>query len=165
MSQWKFSCPSCGQHFSGDFGYCGREITCSVCQTSFTVPSPGSAAPVQSGTNAPGRPQRTTVSLPASIPRFPPRAEPAPVGPRKTSGLALASVICSAGSFILIPFGFIPGIICGHMARKRLAHEPLLGGAGLAKAGLILGYVALGLYLAGALLVLAFGISVAKLLR
>ena len=164
MAQWKFSCPSCGQHFSGDFGYCGREITCSVCQHQFTVPSPGSAAPVLSAPNAQGRPQRTTVSLPASIPRFPPRAEPAPVGRKKTSGLALASLICSGGSFIVFPL-FIPGIICGHMARRRLAQDPLLSGTGLAKTGLILGYIALGLYLAGALLVLALGISVAKFLR
>jgi len=163
MSQWKFSCPSCGQHFSGDFGYCGREITCTVCQAQFTVPSPGTAAPVQKANE--GKPQRTTVSLPASIPRFPPRAEAAPVGAKKTSGLALASLICSAASFILFPFGFIPGIIFGHMARKRLAQDPLRGGAGLAKAGLIIGYVAFGLYLAAALLVLAFGISVAKFLR
>jgi hypothetical protein len=164
MAQWKFSCPNCGQHFSGDFGYCGREIVCSVCQTEFTVPSPGSAAPVQTAAGS-GRPQRTTVSLPASIPRFPPSAEAAPVGRRRTSGLAVASLICSAGSFILIPCGFIPGIICGHLARKLLARDPLRSGSGLAKAGLVLGYVALGLYILGALLLFIFRDSIAKLLR
>jgi hypothetical protein len=164
MAQWKFLCPNCGQHFSGDFGYCGREIVCSVCQTQFTVPSPGSAAPVQPASGS-GRPQRTTVSLPASIPRFPPTAEPAPIGRKRTSGLAVASLICSAGSFVLIPCGFIPGIICGHLARRLLVRDPLLSGSGLAKAGLILGYVALVLYVLGAVLLLAFGNTIAKLLR
>jgi len=32
---------------------------------------------------------------------------------KKTSGLALVSLICSAGSFVLIPFGFVPGLSAG----------------------------------------------------
>lgn len=65
----------------------------------------------------------------------------------KTCGLAIASLICSVGSFIIIPLGFIPGIICGHLARKKVRQDPQLGGAGLAKAGLIVGYVSLGLHM------------------
>ena len=76
----------------------------------------------------------------------------------------LVSLICSAGSFILIPFGFVPGIICGHMSRRRLTQNPLLRGRGLVKAGLILGYASLGIYLAAVLLLLVFGSSLARLL-
>ncbi len=66
--------------------------------------------------------------------------------PRRTSGLAIASLVCSIGSFLFIPFGFIPGIICGHMAAKRIRREPGLGGRGLAKAGLIIGYISMSLF-------------------
>ena len=82
-----------------------------------------------------------------------------------TRKAALASLICSAGSFILIPFRFIPGIICGHMARRKLAQNPLLRGHSLAKAGLILGYTSLGLYTVAVVIFLAFGQSLARFLR
>ena len=69
---------------------------------------------------------------------------PLAAGPMRTSRLAIASLICSIGSFIaIIPLGFIPGIICGHMARKRIARDAMLAGRGLAKTGLIVGYVSL----------------------
>ena len=87
-------------------------------------------------------------------------------GPARTSRLAIASLICSIGSFIIIPFGFIPGIICGHMAKKRIARDAALGGRGLAKAGLIVGYVALVIQVAVVAAVLAFatvvGVRVAQ---
>jgi hypothetical protein len=51
------------------------------------------------------------------------------------------------------------------MARKRLAQNPLLRGAGLAKAGLILGYVALGLSVITVVVLLAFGASLLKIVR
>jgi ABC-type molybdate transport system permease subunit len=78
--------------------------------------------------------------------------------------LAVTSLICSITGLFVLPL-VIPGVICGHLARRRFAQEPLLGGAGLAKAGLIVGYVVIGLYVAVALLAVAFGISVARFLR
>jgi hypothetical protein len=163
MGQYKFSCPACGQHFSGDFGYCGLEMTCPNCQGQFTVPNPGSSAPLASASNA--RPRRTTVSLPAKLPVLPPGRETQAAPPARTSGLAVASLVCSAGSFIFIPFGFIPGIICAYAARKRLAQNPELRGRGFAKAGLILGYISLALYLIALLVLVVFGMSLAKSLR
>ena len=160
MSQFKFSCPACGQHFAGDFGYCGIQLTCPACQNSFTVPNPGTSAPLASA-SAP-RAQRTTVALPARLPLRPPPAQPIPQ-PAKTSGLAMASLICSIGSFVIIPFGFVPGIICGHLAMKQLTREPGLKGRGLAKAGLVVGYVGLVLCAILAVALLAFGFSLAKL--
>src|SRR5512136_1912839 len=142
MSDFKFSCSNCGQHLSGDERYAGLNIVCPACGKTITVPT--APAPVRLGTP------------PGPLP--PPSSRPvqAPPPPRKTCGLAIASLVCSIGSFIIIPFGFIPGIICGHMAKKKIATTPGLGGRGLAKAGLIIGYIALGINVVALTAVVAF---------
>ena len=149
MSEFRFNCQACGQHLSGDERYAGLQIVCPTCGKAVVVP----AAP------APARPAAVP-SLPPtpSAPPLPgPRPGQAPRTPQKTSGLAIASLVCSIGSFLIIPFGFIPGIICGHMARKRISTTPGLQGAGLAKAGLIIGYVALAVnVIAVAVLIMFF---------
>lgn len=61
---------------------------------------------------------------------------------RRSSGLAIASLICSLSSLITC-IGWLPGIICGHMAKARIRRNPALKGAGLATAGLVLGYLIL----------------------
>jgi len=61
--------------------------------------------------------------------------------PSRMSGLAIASFSLSILSIILWPFGFVPGIICGHLARAELKRNADMGGEGLALAGLIIGYV------------------------
>lgn len=53
----------------------------------------------------------------------------------------------------------IPAIICGHRARGRVKREPAVyGGAGVALAGLILGYLGLVLGLALGALVMGFAV-------
>jgi DNA-directed RNA polymerase subunit RPC12/RpoP len=150
MSDFKFSCPNCGQHLSGDVGYAGRQIVCPACKQQIIVPAaPAVAAPTAAR------------SAPVAVVAQPP---PGPRPPQKTCGLAIASLICSIGSFIIIPLGFIPGVICGHMAKKKIAATPSLRGGGLAKAGLIVGYVALGLnVLAIAALVAFFGLFATRI--
>lgn len=67
-----------------------------------------------------------------------PRTVQAPVhqGPPKTSGLAIASLVCGVLGLNLA------AIITGHMARKRIRRSRgALAGGGLALAGLILGYL------------------------
>ena len=59
---------------------------------------------------------------------------------QRTSGLAIASFVCSLSSFITC-IGWLPGIICGHMARSRIRRNPSLKGSGLATAGLVIGYL------------------------
>jgi uncharacterized protein DUF4190 len=145
MSDFKFSCPACGQHLSGDSAYRGLQITCPVCQQTITVPGQASAARTAAAGPAGGGPPPLAYGSVGGTPPLPRPAQRPPTGPTRTSGLALASIICSVGSFIIIPLGFIPGIICGHMAKKRIARDPMLGGRGLAKAGLIIGYAGLGL--------------------
>jgi len=59
----------------------------------------------------------------------------------QTEGTAIASLVLAVLSAVIGPFGFIPAIICGHIARKRIRRTPGLGGDGLALAGLIISYV------------------------
>jgi hypothetical protein len=66
------------------------------------------------------------------------------VVPVRTSGLAIASLACS----LLGPVCCIPAIICGHLALRRMGREPALRGYGLAIAGLIIGYIILGISIA-----------------
>jgi hypothetical protein len=59
---------------------------------------------------------------------------------RNIPRLAKASLVLSIASFCIGPLGFIPGIVCGHLARRRIARDDRLGGKGLATAGLQVGY-------------------------
>ena len=76
----------------------------------------------------------------------PPSLPSTPSAPR-TPGIAIASLVLGILSFLCFgPLTGIPGIICGHVARKRInASGGTLGGSGIGLAGLILGYVNLAL--------------------
>jgi hypothetical protein len=63
--------------------------------------------------------------------------------PTRTSGLAIASLVLS----LVIPIGCIPAIVCGHIALRKIEKDAMLQGRGLALAGLIIGYVVLGLFI------------------
>jgi type IV pilus assembly protein PilA len=63
----------------------------------------------------------------------------APAGPQQTSGLAIASLICSLLPFFLVTP--IIGVILGHVALSQIKKSGgRLKGSGLAIAGLVLGY-------------------------
>lgn len=83
-----------------------------------------------------------------------------------TSGLAIASLVCGIVGATLCYFcalAGIPAVICGHMALSRIRNSPGTQGRGMALAGLILGYVWIGLTaLAVVALVLAFATSAAS---
>src|SRR5215472_502037 len=66
--------------------------------------------------------------------------------PRKTNSLATASLVCGIGQVMLWPLITIPAIVLGHMARSQIRRTGEEG-SGLALAGLILGYVGLGVAL------------------
>jgi len=61
----------------------------------------------------------------------------------RTSGLAIASMICGIVSILFCQvIGALPAIICGHMAIGQISTSPLpMSGRGMAIAGLILGYL------------------------
>jgi hypothetical protein len=81
---------------------------------------------------------------------------PYPAAP-PTNGLAIASLVCGVGTFV-VGLSFLPAIICGHIARRQIRQTGEQGG-GLALAGLILGYVGGALFIA---VVLAIVFLVAK---
>ncbi len=83
----------------------------------------------------------TTPAQPPRTAAFAPVAHAAPT----TSSLAIASFVLSLLSIVLGPFGFIPGIVCGHIAKAQCLRTPSLEGLGFAQAGLIIGYIFLGL--------------------
>ncbi len=65
----------------------------------------------------------------------------------KTAGIAVTSLVLGILGLICIgPFAAIPAVICGHIAKSKIKEAAgALQGEGLALAGLILGYVSLGL--------------------
>jgi hypothetical protein len=78
-------------------------------------------------------------------------ATPAAAAPvRRTEGGAIAALILGIAGIIVCPF--VPSIIAvivGSQARKKIAEDQMLEGDALAKTGVILGWVGIGL---GALL-------------
>ncbi len=60
----------------------------------------------------------------------------------KINGLAIASLACGLGQFAFGPLTTIPAIVLGHVARSQIKRTGEQG-AGLALAGLVLGWVAL----------------------
>jgi len=78
--------------------------------------------------------------------------------PARTSGLAIASLVLS----LVIPIGCIPAIVCGHIALRKIEKDAMVQGRGLALAGLIIGYVVLGLFVVPIMLCLSWdSVSVA----
>lgn len=82
-----------------------------------------------------------------------------PMAP-KTNTLAIVSIIASVLNFFLIPvLGSIVGVITGHMSLRQIRNTGE-GGAGLAKAGLIVGYIGLALLVLAIIAIVVFAVSV-----
>jgi hypothetical protein len=85
-----------------------------------------------------------------------------PAGP-ENSGLAIGSLVASILGLTFVPFvGSIAGLIMGYMAKRQIEESAgTLGGEGLAKAGIIIGWVGIGLTVVGVCIwlfvVLGFG--------
>lgn len=144
MSEAKVSCPHCAQSISLDTAWSGQVLNCPVCQKPFTVPqleAPVSAPPGGGlRLNIPATPPPA-----ASQPGAPGRTPPA--APTRTSGLAIASFALSLlGCFFVTA---VAGVICGHIARKRLRYDASLAGGGFATAGLVIGYLMIALSVGG----------------
>ena len=78
--------------------------------------------------------------------------------PAKTNGLAIASLACGLAQFAVGPLATVPAIVLGHMARSQIRRTGEQG-AGLALAGLVLGWgaVILGIVLVAVGLAIAAG--------
>ena len=79
--------------------------------------------------------------------------------PRRTSRLAIASIVLS----LVIPMGCIPGIICGHLALRKIEKDVSFRGRGLALAGLIIGYLILGFFVVPIMFVLSYKFAATRL--
>ena len=67
----------------------------------------------------------------------------APLPLQKTNSLAITSMICGIAQFMFGPLATIPAVVCGHMARHQIRQTGEQG-AGMALAGLILGWIGVG---------------------
>jgi hypothetical protein len=79
-----------------------------------------------------------------------------PASAARTNGLAMASLACGLGQFIVGPLATIPAIALGHVARSQIRRTGDQG-AGLALAGLVLGWGAVVFAVIVALLFIAVG--------
>ena len=70
---------------------------------------------------------------------------------RQGSSLAVWALVLSILSFFLVclgPFAAMAAVVCGHLAAARIkASAGSLGGEGLARTGLVIGYIAVFIYL------------------
>ncbi len=80
----------------------------------------------------------------------------------ETSPLAIISLVFGILSWVALPIiGALIAIIAGHVARGQIRDSRgELQGDGLALAGLILGYLSIGLILLGLALALIFGFGI-----
>ena len=82
------------------------------------------------------------IDLPGAGPIAP--VPPAPPQLARTNSLAITSLVCGIAQFMFGPLATIPAVVCGHMARSQISRTGEQG-AGMALAGLILGWVGIGL--------------------
>jgi hypothetical protein len=76
-----------------------------------------------------------------------------------THALAVVSLVFGIAAWCMLPMlGAVVAIVCGHLARGEIRRAPVgtMEGDGLAIAGLVLGYMQLGLALLTVLIVLSF---------
>lgn len=67
-----------------------------------------------------------------------------PENDSKACGVAIASLVCGVCVFLLGPITGIPAVITGHIARRKIRDSGgVIRGAGMALAGLILGYLSI----------------------
>ena len=70
----------------------------------------------------------------------PPPIPDSPVeAPKKNSGQAVAALILTCIGVFIFPL-LVVGIILGHVALSKIKLDPEIGGKGLAKTALIIGY-------------------------
>jgi hypothetical protein len=98
----------------------------------------------------------TDLPVRAPVPVDTGAATVAPVA--KANGLAVASLLFGFAQFLVGPVATVPAIVLGHMARNQIKQTGEQG-AGLALAGLVLGWgaVALGIILMFAVMAVAAG--------
>ena len=131
-------CPSCGAPNEEDTAFCGN---CGAALTADATP-PAGEAPLQSDTPE-------DVALALSTPPLPPPPEPPGPSVRAlgaavpTSGMAITSLILSIAGLTVVPvIGSVLALILGYMAQRDVRQRPTeTSGEGLAKAGIVMGWI------------------------
>lgn len=78
-------------------------------------------------------------------------------GARRVEGSAIAALVMGILGIVGCPLILsIPAIIVGNQARNRIREDPSLDGDGMARAGVILGWIGIGVFAVGAVLALLF---------
>jgi Domain of unknown function (DUF1707)/Domain of unknown function (DUF4190) len=85
---------------------------------------------------------------------------PAPAPLPRTNPLAVTSLVCGVAQIMFGPFATIPAIVCGHIGRSQIRRSGE-GGAGIALAGLVLGWTGLVLGLLAIAGIAALAVSAA----
>jgi Domain of unknown function (DUF4190)/Domain of unknown function (DUF1707) len=85
----------------------------------------------------------TYAQLDSVVADLPGSRPPAPAAPPKNNALAIASLVCGVAQLMLWPLAAIPAVVLGHVARRQIRRTGEQG-AGLALAGLILGWIGVG---------------------
>lgn len=112
----------------------------------WTGPTPVISAPAWTSQPNPNAPMRTPAYELYGY-RAQPRDEPAPAS-RDTNGFAVASLVCSCAGILLLGLPAVAGIVFGFVARSKIRRSNgAERGDGLALAGIIVGFVVVGLVL------------------
>src|SRR3954471_14851587 len=118
MSQ-QIQCPHCGQSYALTDEqapqYAGQTITCTRCQKPFTVSLPSAGAPQQPTPFQPAAPTPTSPFPPAQTAAHVGYAQGGYANAPKTSGLAIAALICGLVG-VIIPFLGLVGVLLGIFA-------------------------------------------------
>jgi len=153
-------CPQCGAPNDEDSVFCGN---CGAVLNPEEIPAePGKEFPEVAET---GTPEAQSVEkmldvtpseqmVPAPPPRGPTPQRSQPSVP--TSGLAIASLVLGIGGLTILPLlGSILALLFGYMARADIRRRRgEVTGEGLALAGIVLGWISVGIAVLG---ILAFG--------
>jgi hypothetical protein len=134
-------CKACGKAVSADSAFCS---SCGAALSQEDAPvawgaavEPSQPAVAPGPFNAPPPPPFPT----GPAPGYPTGA------PAGTNGMAIAALVCSIALVWICGLGAILGIVFGNIAQKQIRQTGEQG-AGMAKAGIIIGWIFLGLWVA-----------------
>ena len=122
-------CTNCGARAAEKVGETGASAE--------TKAAPAPKAPVVAPVVQPA-------AAPTQTPRFGETANT--VAYRTTNALAIVSLVASLLGFFTFGVGSLAGIVCGHIALRQIKTNNQ-DGSGMAVAGLVLGYIPIGLVL------------------
>ncbi len=157
-------CPNCGAPNEKDAVFCGN---CGAVLDPDAVPAEFEAemenldepAEEKSGEAEIEEPEPEPEKMAVEPPPPPPARPASPAASEPpTSGMAVASLVLGIGGLTVLPLlGSIVAIVLGYMARSDIRRRPHeVSGDGLALAGIVLGWISVGLAILGILVVGGF---------